>query len=204
MTPLLRVRELRRAHLAPASFSLDPGEVMGVVGPSGVGKSLLLRAIADLDPNSGELALAGRTREEYAAPDWRRQVSYLSAVPGFWDDRVKPHFDADGLSLAPSLLRRVGLPAEALDWETARLSTGEAQRIALVRALSRSPRVLLLDEPTAALDADSKDAVEGLLRTFLDEGNGAFMATHNQDQITRFSRRALRFHAPGHYREEPV
>jgi ABC-type iron transport system FetAB ATPase subunit len=64
--------------------------------------------------------------------------------------------------------------------------------------------VLLLDEPTAAVDEDSKGAVEGLLRAFLDDGNGAFMATHNQDQIARFARRVLRFHEPGHYRGEPA
>jgi ABC-type iron transport system FetAB ATPase subunit len=178
--------------------------VIGVVGPSGAGKSLLLRAIADLDPSSGEIALDGRSRQDHSGPDWRRRVSYLSAIPGFWADTVRPHFDQDGLKLTSDLLRRVGLPAGTLDWETARLSTGEAQRIALVRALSRLPRVLLLDEPTAALDADSRRAVEDVLWSFVRGGNGALIATHNEDQIRGFARRVLRFHEPGRYREEPV
>jgi len=91
-TPILQVRDLRTNLLKPASLSLSPGECIAVQGPSGAGKTLLLRAIADLDPNEGLVSLEGRDRSVIAGPEWRRLVGYVPAEPGWWADTVGEHF----------------------------------------------------------------------------------------------------------------
>src|ERR1700732_1983221 len=78
--------------LKPASFSLSAGEALAVRGPSGAGKTLLLRAVADLDPNEGLVTLDGRDRSTIAGPEWRRLVGYVPAEPGWWAETVGEHF----------------------------------------------------------------------------------------------------------------
>lgn len=91
-SPLLSVRELRTHLLKPASFSLSAGECIAIRGPSGGGKTLLLRAIADLDPSEGIVYLEGHDRTTMSGPEWRRLVGYLPAEPGWWADTVGEHF----------------------------------------------------------------------------------------------------------------
>ncbi|MEJ2677085.1 MAG: ATP-binding cassette domain-containing protein, partial [Acidihalobacter sp.] len=83
------------------------------------------------------------------------------------------------------------LPAEALDWEVARCSSGERQRLALLRSLALAPRVLLLDEPTANLDADSRGRVETLVDKFRGEGGAVLWVTHDPEQALRVAGRRL-------------
>ncbi len=78
---MLRIRGLTRPGLEPFDFDLPPGEAVAMLGPSGAGKTLLLRAIADLDPKDGACALGAEQREDMAAPDWRRLVTYMAAEP---------------------------------------------------------------------------------------------------------------------------
>lgn len=186
---LLTVHGLSRAGLEPVSFGLAAGECMALRGPSGSGKSLLLRALADLDPNGGEVALDGRSREAMPAPEWRRMVAYLPAEAGWWAETVAAHF-ADWPAAEPLVLE-LGLPRESRDWPILRLSTGERQRLALARALVLKPRVLLLDEPTSGLDSVARDATEVLIRGHLAEGGGTIWATHDAEQAKRMARRAL-------------
>jgi len=188
---VLTVRGLTRPGLEPLDFELSQGEVLLVSGPSGAGKSLLLRALADLDPNSGELTLRGRLRRATPAPEWRRLVTYLSATPGWWAARVAEHFRPEDRDLAAGMLPRLGLPPEALDWPVERLSSGEAQRLALLRALVQRPAVLLLDEPTGALDAESTARIEGLLRERLANGLTILLVSHDRAQGRRLAKRAL-------------
>src|SRR5512143_140110 len=89
---MLQVQNLQRPGLSPVSFELSAGECIAVQGPSGSGKSLLLRAIADLDPNQGQLRLNGLAREGMTGPAWRRQVTYVPTESGWWSDRVGEHF----------------------------------------------------------------------------------------------------------------
>jgi ABC-type phosphate transport system ATPase subunit len=89
------------------------------------------------------------------------------------------------------LLSALGLSLNLLAVDIARLSTGERQRLALVRSLAAAPSVLLLDEPTASLDRESTCAVEALLRERLAAGVALIMVTHSLDQAERMSRRSL-------------
>src|SRR5215467_16392085 len=157
-TPILQIRDLRTNLLKVASLSLSTVECIAVQGPSGAGKTLLLRAIADLDPNEGAVCLDGRDRSTIAGPEWRRLVGYVPAEPGWWADTVGEHFSE--WTTALTVVRELGLPDEAKTWPITRLSIGERLRLALIRALMVRPKVLPLDEPTAALDPASVAAVE--------------------------------------------
>ena len=86
--PLLQVRDLQTKLLKPLSFSLAAGEGIAVKGPSGAGKTLLLRAIADLDPHQGLVILEGRDRSTIPGPEWRRMVGYVPSEPGWWAETV--------------------------------------------------------------------------------------------------------------------
>jgi phosphate-transporting ATPase len=187
--PLLQVRDLRTNILKPASFSSSAGECIAVRGPSGAGKTLLLRAIADLDPNEGLVTLNGRDRSTIAGPEWRRLVGYVPAEPGWWADTVGEHFGEWIAALA--FARDLGFPEDTKAWPITRLSTGERLRLALVRALMVRPKVLLLDEPTAALDAASVAAVESLIGTRVRAGLAVLWVTHDAGQAKRVAHRLL-------------
>jgi phosphate-transporting ATPase len=187
--PLLQVRDLQTKILKPMSFSLAAGECIAVRGPSGAGKTLMLRAIADLDPNQGLVSLEGRDRSTIPGPEWRRLVGYVPAEPGWWTETVGQHFGE--WDAAAAVLTDLGFPEEAKSWPIARLSTGERLRLALVRALIIRPKVLLLDEPTAALDAASVAAVESLIATRIRAGLAVLWVTHDAEQARRIARRQL-------------
>lgn len=186
---MLEVRALKRPELEAGPFQLADGECLAVRGPSGAGKTLFLRALADLDPNEGDVWLDGRARAATPAPEWRRRVTYVAAEPGWWADTVAEHF-ADWAAASP-LVTELGLPAECRLWPVARLSSGERQRLGLVRVLVQSPRVLLLDEPTGALDTEAAGAVERLLAERFGAGTSALWVTHDADQARRVAVRGL-------------
>lgn len=186
---MLTVSGLESGVLKPVGFAVPAGTCVAVRGPSGSGKSVLLRAIADLDPNRGEVRLGDRARSAMPAPEWRRRVTYVAAESGWWADGVGAHF-ADPARAAP-LAEALGLPRDAMDWPVARLSTGERQRLALVRALVQTPDVLLLDEPSGALDADATARLEEQLRREMARGAAILLATHDPAQADRLAKRTL-------------
>ena len=183
---MLQISELRTKLIGPISLVVAPGECIAVLGTSGSGKSLLLRAIADLDPNDGDAALSGRSRNAMPAQDWRRLVSLVPAESGWWSDTVAPHFEP-GCDVH-DLLVSVGLP-DAMGWDVARLSTGERQRLALVRSLARKPSALLLDEPTSALDDDATRRVEDIIREQCRRGVPVILVSHDKAQTKRLAER---------------
>lgn len=187
----LSVRGLSGLVFELPAFDLYSGECVTLLGPSGSGKTLLLRALADLDPNSGTVRLNGRPRESMPAPQWRRAVTYVAAKPGWWTESVSGHF-ADW-EPALDLAGRFGLSQDCAAWPVERLSSGEAQRLALIRALVQSPEVLLLDEPTAALDAETCEAVEAAIQERQKAGTSVLWVTHDRAQAQRVSSRSLRF-----------
>lgn len=185
---MLQVANLATNHIGPVSFELPTGSCTALMGASGSGKSLLLRAIVDLDPNTGDVSADDQWRSSMSARLWRRIVAYVPAESGWWSDRVGDHL----LSGAQTdrLLDSIGLP-DALTWEVARLSTGERQRLAIARALIQSPKVLLLDEPTASLDADATERIEALIQQCCQSDKTVLVVTHDPDQALRLAQRTL-------------
>ncbi|RZN33891.1 ABC transporter ATP-binding protein [Bradyrhizobium sp. Leo121] len=198
---MLTVSKLKRLHIC-VSFELKDAECVALQGPSGVGKSLLLRAIADLDPNEGAIKLDGTLREAVPAPLWRKQVTYLAAEPGWWADTVQEHFDA--WDDAIPLVARLGLPSSCGTWPIQRLSTGEKQRLGLARALMLRSRVLLLDEPTSAIDATSTAIVESIIAERVSSGTGVIWSTHDSTQAYRVGSRLFVMGSDGRIEEHQI
>ena len=186
---LLELIGLHSRLVGPFDLRLEAGECVAVTGASGAGKSLFLRLIADLDPGDGEVLLNGRERRSWAPPAWRRQVLYNAAEPGWWAARVREHFPGPSLARAREMAPLLDLRLSLLDAPVLQLSTGERQRMALIRALAVEPPVLLLDEPTGALDQDSTALVEEMLAERLAGGTAILMVTHNPDQARRVGSR---------------
>jgi putative ABC transport system ATP-binding protein len=197
MQTALLVKGLRSAFAGPFELNLGEGACAAITGPSGSGKSLFLRMIADLDPNEGEIWLNGRERASMPAPEWRQQVTYVSAESGWWADTVIEHFSAAARSEVAALSARLGVRPDLLNAPVAQLSTGEKQRLSLVRALLPNPPVLLLDEPTGPLDEDSVTQVEALLQERLAAGTAILLVTHNPAQAERLGMQRYRMMA-GH------
>lgn len=172
-------------------MALAAGECLAITGPSGAGKSLFLRMIADLDPNQGEVFLDGVERRSMPAPAWRSRVVYSAAEPGWWHATIAEHFRANTLEFARDMASRLALAPGLLAAPVVQLSTGERQRMALIRTLSLASPVLLLDEPTGALDQESTDRVETLLRDRLAAGTTIVMVTHSDQQAQRLGHRHL-------------
>ena len=189
---MLETRSLHRLHVGPIDLRLERGACASITGRSGSGKSILLRMIADLDPHDGDAFLDGKACSGMAAPAWRRMVTYVAAESGWWDEQVAAHFQP-GVDLA-GLLPQVGIDPQAADWPVARLSTGERQRLALLRALCPGNRVLLLDEPTSGLDAVSSALVEALLHKQLAAGTAILLVTHDRDQALRMTSQHYELH----------
>jgi ABC-type multidrug transport system ATPase subunit len=187
--PALRIERLATNLIDPVSFDVSAGECLALMGPSGAGKSLLLRAIVDLDPGTGTVTLGAHARADMAASEWRKLVALVPADAGWWADRVRDHFPAK--SDATELLAKLAL-ADALEWEVARLSSGERQRLALARALCRKPQAVLLDEPTASLDDHATALVEDLIRECCGTGTALLLVTHDRGQAERMAKRLLR------------
>ncbi|MGQ0843635.1 MAG: sulfate/molybdate ABC transporter ATP-binding protein [Sporichthyaceae bacterium] len=174
---------------------VEPGETVALLGPNGAGKSTALRVLAGLlRPSFAQVALAGRALDDTAGrlhvPPERRPVGMV-----FQDHRLFPHLTAAeniafGLrtrgvrkraarDVAEQWLTRVGLPDRGGS-KPGQLSGGQAQRIALARALAPGPDLLLLDEPLAALDAATRIEVRAELRRHLGEFAGAaVLVTHD-------------------------
>lgn len=195
MGAALRIAGLSSPLAGPFDLTVTAGSCLAIMGASGSGKSLFLRMIADLDPNDGEVWLGDQPRSGMSGPAWRRLVTYVPAESGWWTDDVADHFAPEHRSDARVLAERFGLATALLEAKVARLSTGERQRLALVRALVRAAPVLLLDEPTAALDQASIGKVEALLAERLQAGLTLIMVTHDPAQARRLGQRRLRMSA---------
>jgi UDP-glucose/iron transport system ATP-binding protein len=171
----------------PYSFSVERGKCAGLSGQSGIGKSQLLKSIVDLIPHTGEVYLDGVACSEIAAPEWRRQVALVPAESFWWYDTVQGHFpDPDHRFLSGGWLGDLGFEPSVMSWQVARLSTGERQRLALLRALVNEPRALLLDEPTSGLDPLYAARYEDILAEYQRQfGAPLVWVTHDREQLFR-------------------
>ena len=192
MTSTLEGRDLvvlrgGRRILDEATILVRPGEAVAIQGPSGSGKSTLVRVLATLlEADAGAVMLDGRDAREIAPSRFRTRIAFLAQQPAMFDGTVRDNLAAGpalhGESLddarARDLIAAVGLDDSVQLREARTLSGGEKQRVALARALANGPQVLLLDEPTAALDPEAGELIVALLRDLRARGLSVVMVTH--------------------------
>jgi len=179
-------------ELQPVSFDLQPGECVCITGPSGAGKSMLLRAVADLIPHIGDAQLDDLKCREMKPSRWRQQVGYLKAESHWWSELVGDHFPDP----PEAGFSQLGFTPQVMDWQVSRLSTGEKQRLALLRLLANQPSVLLLDEPTASLDAVNVRNVEGLIQDYRQQHKAPIIwISHDAEQVRRVADRVFELKA---------
>ena len=186
-------------HLEALDLTLREKEITGLNGPSGSGKSLLLRAIADLDPSVGDIFLGKQSRLSMKAHEWRKRVCYLPTESAWWFETVGEHFPVSDADYLPKL----GFEDDVLSWKVSRLSSGEKQRLALARCLSRLPEVLLLDEPTASLDESRTHAVEDVVSRYsISRSVPVLWVSHDRNQLQRIAQCVLEIQADGSIEEK--
>jgi lipoprotein-releasing system ATP-binding protein len=192
------------AVLNGIDLALEPGEIVALVGPSGAGKSTMLHVAGLLErPDGGAVLIEGRDcgalSDEHRTMLRRRALGFVyqfhHLLPEFSavENVMLPQMiagiaRADARRKAEALLGRVGL-AERLAHRPARLSGGEQQRVAIVRALANDPKILLADEPTGNLDHTTAAGVMGtLIEIVRAHGLAALIATHNLELAARLDR----------------
>lgn len=184
--PLLQINRLRRLMIGPVSLVVDEGDCLCISGDSGTGKSLLLRAIADLDAHEGQMFLQGKPSDAIEPASWRRRIGLLPPESNWWLPLVKDHF-SDSSALP---LEQLDLSDDILQQAVAQLSSGERQRLALLRLLANKPQVLLLDEPTANLDPENTRRVEAVVTGYRRaHGAAVIWVSHDAAQVARIANR---------------
>lgn len=186
-----------RTLIADVSFTVAPGEFVTIGGPSGSGKSTLLRLVATLlTPTAGTITYDGQPQDSYEKTEYRRQVSYCYQQPSLfgetvWDNLAFPfqirHEEIDEDRMVQAL-DMVHLPANMLRQPITDLSGGEKQRVALIRNLLFTPKVLLLDEITTGLDTVTKDAVHEVIKNLNNQGLTILAVTHDEVELAAADR----------------
>ncbi|WBB66967.1 metal ABC transporter ATP-binding protein [Micromonospora sp. WMMD812] len=207
-----------RPVLRDVSLTVTAGEVVAVLGANGSGKSTLIRAVLGLVPlTAGSVSLFGRPLRRFR--QWER-VGYVpqrlgagGGVPATVREVVasgrlarrgilRPPGAADRAAV-DTALRAVGLADRAAD-PVATLSGGQQQRTLIARALAGQPELLVLDEPTAGVDAVSQDAFAGALREFVTGGGTVLLVAHELGPLRPLIDRAIVVHAGGICHDGPV
>ncbi|HEI8868578.1 MULTISPECIES: iron efflux ABC transporter ATP-binding subunit FetA [Gammaproteobacteria] len=179
--------------LDSVSFSLKAGEFKLITGPSGCGKSTLLKIISSLiSPTRGEIFFDGKNINDIQPEEYRKQVSYCFQTPSLFGSTVY-----DNLALPYQIrqqqpdeqkmkqdLARLMLPENLLSKSINELSGGEKQRVSLIRNLQFTPKILLLDEITSALDEKNKRNVNEMIHQLVaGQGVAVLWVTHDRDEI---------------------
>jgi len=208
--PLLELRKLNRFAaggsrlLSDISLRIATGDRVALRGKSGSGKTLLLRSLAALDPIDDHLRWQGERIPSRNISNYRSKVIYLQQTPALpegtveaalkeplkWTTNLGRHFEREK---SVEMLQRVLRGTNSLDKQTADLSGGETGFVAIVRALQLEPTVLLLDEPTSAMDKETAMLVETLVGDWFDQAERAYVwVTHDVDQLFRVANRTIR------------
>lgn len=201
MNELLKIDNIKfssgiNERLIHVTGSIWAGGILNIRGPSGVGKTTLLRILARLrECDGGEVLLQGRPWSEFTPVQWRRKVHYLSQKPVIFDGTVldnllKPfalvalkNSSKPDLVKVEKMMEHLFLSKDILNQDARTLSGGEASRMALIRALLVEPKVLLLDEPLAALDDEAANAVLNLIAEWVGDAGerGIALVSHIGD-----------------------
>ena len=208
--PILRVENLRKTYgdldvLKGVSFDVYPGEKKVFIGPSGTGKSTLLRCINLLtEPDGGSVYLNGEevTNSGRKINEYRQKMGMVFQNFNLFDHltavrnvelallKVKKMGKKEAREKAMFELERVGM-ADWADHYPAQLSGGQAQRVSIARALAMDPEVMLFDEPTSALDPELKREVMEVMRKLADQGMTCLVVTHEMKFATSFATEIL-------------
>ncbi len=192
-SPILRISGLAKSYgavraLDGVSFSVEPGTVVALLGPNGAGKTTTLKCVLGVIDFEGEVEVAGISVKRHGK-ETRRRIGYLPQTPALADGdtcREALAFFADlkgsGHKRIDDLLRLVNL-WDQRDTKVAHLSGGMRQRLALAAALLSDPPLLLLDEPTANLDVESRREFHELIARLRDEGKTVVLSTHFLDRL---------------------
>jgi ABC-type multidrug transport system fused ATPase/permease subunit len=185
-----------RVVLRDASASFRRHAVTGIVGPSGAGKTSLLRCLNRLEePDSGSIALDGVDIATLDPIELRRRVGMIFQTPALFEGGVRANLvyglDAVTEDELAAALEAASLDRAFLDRDSSALSVGQAQRVCIARALVRKPEVLLMDEPTSALDRDASARIEELVGSLNGRGLTVVLVTHDLDQTRRVCDRAV-------------
>ncbi|MGA7617355.1 MAG: ATP-binding cassette domain-containing protein [Thermoanaerobaculia bacterium] len=216
--PVVRAERLSRVTgttvlVGDATFDVLKGEMLAIVGPSGSGKSSLLRLLNRLDePTGGTVYVNGTDYREIPPRELRREIGMVTQRPFLFPGTV-----AANLRFGPAqrgellgdheladLLTRAGLDGYA-ERDVANLSGGEQQRVSVARTLANHPLVLLLDEPTSSLDERFKLEIETLIASIVrDQNLTCVLVTHDMRQARRLADRAIVLEAGRIVRTGPV
>jgi len=179
----------------PFDFLVPAGNCMGITGPSGIGKSVLLKALADMIPHEGKITLGDIESRSISAPQWRKRVALLPAESQWWCETVGEHFYKDQHikdDWFVFLINKLGFKVDVMDWQVAHLSSGEKQRLACIRVLMNKPGALLLDEPTANLDKENRILLEAVIADYQEQHQiPVLWISHDREQLERVSQQLL-------------
>lgn len=182
--------------VGPLSFTLKKGQQVALVGPSGSGKTSLLNALLGFLPYQGSLKINGIELNQINKAQWYQHVAWLGQDPQLFHGSISENVTMGNTNISPQQVEECLQKAAILDFvnqqplglnhtigeQMAGLSVGQAQRIALARALAQDAQLFLLDEPTASLDQHSEQAVFSTLRDATAQ-SASLMVTHRLDQL---------------------
>lgn len=185
----------QRQILNKVNLEVQAGDFLTLTGPSGGGKSTLLKIIASLiSPSDGEIIFEGQNQRDYEITTYRQLVSYCFQQPSLFGQTVADNLqfpfvirnEASSQVQIEQALTKVNLPTSYLNKNITELSGGEKQRVALLRNTMFLPKILLLDEVTVGLDARSIEIVHQFIKQLWQEaGLTIIQITHNQAELSQ-------------------
>lgn len=178
------------------------GEITCIVGRSGGGKSTFLKLLNNMiSPDHGNIKFEGENIEEYNPIKLRREILMLPQNPVIFSGTIRDNFtitlqynglDSQNDAKYNDLLKKVGLSNQNLDSSAEKLSGGEKQRLALARILLLDPDILLLDEPSSALDEETEELIIDMVVNFINQKNGTLvMVTHSKEIAKKYADRII-------------